>query len=115
MARVRRDLGLARTDENLVVLGAHRVRVRIRCRKRERVPGLLERRIASAGTAVLSATALATGISIQDVPEGLVVALALRGEEATREHALQILATVFSATSWAARRSVQRWVPLQPL
>lgn len=35
--------------------------------------------VAFAGTDAVSASALATGISIQDVPEGLVVALALRG------------------------------------
>jgi len=35
--------------------------------------------VAYAGTEPLGALALATGISIQDVPEGMVVALALRG------------------------------------
>ena len=35
--------------------------------------------VAFAGPDVVGANALATGISIQDVPEGLVVALALRG------------------------------------
>lgn len=35
--------------------------------------------VAFAGTDAVSASALTTGISIQDVPEGLVVALALRG------------------------------------
>ncbi len=35
--------------------------------------------VAFAGTDVIGANALAAGISIQDVPEGLVVALALRG------------------------------------
>jgi len=35
--------------------------------------------VAFGGTDQVGATALATGISIQDVPEGLVVALALRG------------------------------------
>lgn len=37
-----------------------------------------------------------------------VAALALSGEEATREHARQVLATVFSASSDALQRAVQR-------
>ena len=54
------------------------------------VPEGLSIGVAYAGTEPLSARALATGIAIQDLPEGLVVALALRGCGYGRAHSAAV-------------------------